>query len=209
MRVAMLGGSGRTGRLVVQELVRRGHEVMALVRDASGDGFGPGVTEVVGPIRDVDALRGLVTGADAVVSALGPRRGDRTLHRDVAPLLVEAMRQAHMTRFVGISGAGMDVAGDAKSGRDRVVSALMQRLGGAMVADKAGEQLVWASSGLDWTLVRAPRLTGAPATGRVEHHAHSSPRRTSIGRADLAVFVVDCVEHGGYVRRAPLVAGAV
>ena len=53
-----------------------------------------------------------MTAADAVVSALGPRRGDRTLHRHVAAALIEAMRDAGVRRFVGVSGAGIDVPGD-------------------------------------------------------------------------------------------------
>ncbi|WP_431192014.1 NmrA family NAD(P)-binding protein, partial [Staphylococcus aureus] len=32
MRVAVLGATGATGRLVVDELVRRGHTVVALTR---------------------------------------------------------------------------------------------------------------------------------------------------------------------------------
>ncbi|QJY51166.1 NAD(P)H-binding protein (plasmid) [Pseudonocardia broussonetiae] len=43
MRVGVLGGTGRTGRLVVAEFVRRGHEVAALARDPATAGLGPGV----------------------------------------------------------------------------------------------------------------------------------------------------------------------
>ncbi len=112
-----------------------------------------------------------------------------------------------MRRFVGMSGAGIDVPGDHKSWRDRVVSALLQRLGGQTVRDKALERQAWADSGLDWTLVRPPRLVDRPATGRVEHSASSSPRRTSIPRADLAAFLADLVDRPDYVQQAPLVAG--
>ena len=33
MKIAVLGATGRTGRLLVPELVRRGHSVSVLVRD--------------------------------------------------------------------------------------------------------------------------------------------------------------------------------
>ena len=33
MRLLVLGATGRTGRLVVAEALRRGHDVVALVRD--------------------------------------------------------------------------------------------------------------------------------------------------------------------------------
>ena len=208
MTVGVLGATGRTGRLVVAELAGRGVPVRVLVRAGSVTGFGPGVTVVTGQARDPRSLHELVSGADGVVSALGPRKGDRTLHRDVAPLLVAAMRGAGAARFVGISGAGMDVPGDAKSLRNRLISAVMRRVAGSMVQDKAGEYAVWAASGLDWTLVRPPRLTDAPAGSRVEHAAHTSPRGTAIGRADLAAFVVDCVLQRAHVGEAPLVAAA-
>ncbi len=206
MRVAVLGATGATGRLLVEELARRGHTVVALTRSQDPDGP-DAVTWVVGDARDPRALGVLVDDADAVVSALGPRRGDDTLHRDVAPLLVAAMRAAGVRRLVGVSGAGIDVPGDRKSRRDRVVSALLQRLGGQTVRDKALERETWAGSGLDWTLVRAPRLVDGPLTGRVEHSAHHSPRRTSLTRADLAVFLADLVARPDYVGQAPLVAG--
>ena len=206
VQVAVLGATGGTGRQVVAELLERGHEVVALVRDPAGSGLPEQVRTVRGTARDRAAIAALVAGGDAVVSALGPRRGDTTLHREAAAGLVEAMRSAGCRRFVGVSGAGIDVPGDAKRLRDRVVSRLVQRLGGEAVRDKAHEREVWATSGLDWTLVRPPRLGDGPATGRVEHSATRSARATSISRADLARFVVDCVEQGLYVGAAPLVA---
>jgi putative NADH-flavin reductase len=206
VRVALLGATGATGRLLVDELVQRGHTVVALTRTQQPGGS-DALTWVVGDARDPESLAALMDGADVVVSALGPRRGDSTLHRDVAPLLVAAMRKAGVRRFIGVSGAGIDVPGDRKSRRDRVISALLQRLGGQTVQDKVLEQRTWADSGLDWTLVRAPRLIDGPPTGRVEHSPDRSPRRTSITRADLAVFLTDLAGGPDYVGQAPLVAG--
>lgn len=206
MQVAVLGATGATGRLVVEELVRRGHHVAALARTTPT--VGPSAVRwVEGDARDAAALTALVGGADAVVSALGPRTGDATLHREVAPHLIAAMQVAGVRRFVGVSGAGIDVPGDRKSTRDRLISALVRRFGGEAVRDKAVERELFAATDLDWTLVRPPRLVDGPATGSVEHAAHESPRRTSLTRADLAAFVADLVERPQYVRQAPLVAG--
>lgn len=203
MKIAMLGATGRTGRLVIDELARRGHDVVALVRDPVRAGLPAEVAVLEGEARG--PLGPLLVGADAVVSALGPVGNDPTLHREVAVALVEAMTVAGVRRFIGVSGAGIDVAGDEKSRRDRVISALMARFGGAMVADKAAEHMIWAASGLDWTLVRPPRLVDSPVVGRVEHHARSSPRATAVSRGDLASFLVDCLEQRSYVGAAPLV----
>jgi putative NADH-flavin reductase len=208
VKIAVLGATGRTGRPLVEELLRRGHHVVAVARDPAGTALPDGVEVVRGDVRDADVLRRAVAGADAVVSALGPRKGDPRLHRDVAPLLVGVMRDAGVRRFVGVSGAGVDADGDRKSRRDRVISGIIRRLPGDAVKDKVLEYQVWRDSGLDWTLVRPPRLQEGPATGAVEHHASTSPRSTSIRRSDLAAFLADEVEQGRYIGKAPLVAEA-
>jgi uncharacterized protein YbjT (DUF2867 family) len=209
MKIGVLGATGRTGRPLVEELLRRGHDVTVLVRSPGKLGaLNDRVTVVTGDSRDAAALARLVAGADAVVSALGPVDKDPTLHRETAARLVPAMEAAGVDRFVGVSGAGIDVPGDRKSRRDTVISWLIQRLGGDVVEDKPAEYAVWAGGALTWTLVRPPRLQDGPATGRVEHDAHRSPRRTSITRGDLAAFLADVVEQGLYPRQAPLVATA-
>ncbi len=207
MKVAVLGATGRTGRALVRELLRRRHDVAVLVRDPAklGDVAGD-VRVVTGDSRDEAALASLVAGTDAVISALGPTAKEATLHRDTATALVRVMRQAGVSRFVGVSGAGIDVPGDQKSGSAKAISFLIQRLGGAVVKDKPAEYDVWASSGLDWTLARPPRLKDGGGDGAVDHDAHRSVKATWIDRADLAAFLVDAVEQRLYPSQAPFVA---
>lgn len=209
MKVALVGATGRTGRLLMVELLRRGHQVTVLVRDPARLGEAAGqVRTVVGDSRDVIALAALLDDADAVLSALGPTAKEPTLHRDTAAALVPAMEAAGVRRFIGISGAGIDVPGDRKALRDRLISALIARLGGPVVADKPAEYQIWAGSGLDWTLVRPPRLRDGEATGAVQHDAHRSTSSTSMRRADLAAFLVDVLEGDLYVQAAPFAATA-
>ncbi|GAA2357583.1 hypothetical protein Cme02nite_51310 [Catellatospora methionotrophica] len=207
MKIALIGATGRTGRHLLTTLVERGHTVTALARDSNRVPAGvPALTVVTGEATDADALRQLTAGADAVVSALGPTGKQPDLHTCTARALVQIMAEQGPQRFVGISGAGVNAPGDRKSGRDKMISFLINTLGGAVVEDKPAELAVWAASDLDWTLVRPPRLTDSPATGKVEHHAHESTRQTKIARADLAAFVADVVEQRLYLRRAPFVA---
>ena len=113
------------------------------------------------------------------------------------------MRERGPRRFVGVSGAGVDVPGDEKATRDRVISGLIMRLGGEAVKDKPAEYAVWSGSDLDWTLVLPPRLNDEPGTGAVEHDPRRSTKSTKLSRADLAAFLLDVAEQGLYVRAAP------
>lgn len=209
MKIALIGATGRTGTLVLDELLRRDHTVTVLVRDpATLTTTHERLTVIPGDSRDPEALARLVDGADAVLSALGPTARDASLHTDTANALIAVMQRAGLTRFVGVSGAGIDVPGDEKSLSARLISKVIQTFGGAVVQDKPAEYAAYAASDLDWTLVRPPRLTNGPATGRLEHHAHRSTTSTKITRADLATFLVTAAEQGLYIRQAPFVATA-
>ena len=206
MKIAVIGATGRTGRLLVTELLRRGHSVTVLVRDpARLDDLSGRVEVIVGDSRTRADLDRLVAGVDAVVSALGPTAKEGSLHTDTATALVDAMGAAGVTRFVGVSGAGIDVPGDQKSTSAKLISRTIQAIGGEVVKDKPAEYAVYDASDLDWTLVRPPRLIDGGPT-QLEHDAHRSTRSTKMTRADLAVFLADVVEQGLYSRQAPFAA---
>lgn len=73
MKVAITGGSGVVGRSVVRHLVVEGHQVVALARSAgsAAELERLGASPVNGDVLDIDALRGLVTGADRVFHIAG------------------------------------------------------------------------------------------------------------------------------------------
>ena len=73
MRVAVLGGSGRIGRDVLTWALAAGHEVAALARDPASLPGAAGLTVITGDATDAGAVAEVLAGADAVVSALGPR----------------------------------------------------------------------------------------------------------------------------------------
>ena len=61
MNVAVLGATGRTGRLLVTELLVRGHDVTVLVREPARLGELAGrVSVVTGDTRDPGALGRLI-----------------------------------------------------------------------------------------------------------------------------------------------------
>jgi len=209
VKLALIGATGRTGTHALAAALERGHDVTVLVRDP--DKLDPktraAVRVVVGDSTNPGALADLLTDVDAVVSALGPTGKEGDLHTRTAGALIAIMARTGPRRFVGVSGAGIDVPGDRKTVVNKAISALIQLLGGNVVKDKPAEHAAWAASELDWTLVRPPRLVDGPASTRpLEHDAHRSTRSTKITRADLGAFLIDVIERDLYARNAPFVA---
>ena len=72
MKIALIGASGRTGRIVVTDALARGHQVVAVTRaDGASEPDDDKLINARADARDVDALKRALVGADAVVSALG------------------------------------------------------------------------------------------------------------------------------------------
>lgn len=211
MKIALIGATGRTGIHALTAALDRGHDVRVLVRDPSKlpAEARDRVSVVIGDSTDPTTLADLLTGVEAVVSALGPTGKQADLHTRTAQALISLMEATGPRRFVGVSGAGIDVPGDQKAPKDKAISWLIRTLGGNVVKDKPAEYAAWAASSLNWTLVRPPRLVDGPAsTTPLEHDAHRSTRSTKITRADLGGFLIDVAERDLYPRTAPFVAMA-
>jgi uncharacterized protein len=111
MKVALYGATGRAGSRILQELVRRGHQVIAVQREARLRASSEGVTWVRGDLSQVsgtpEAICETIRGADAVVSAYAPP-GDATDELiGVCQRLAEAVAQTGVARLVVVGGAGV------------------------------------------------------------------------------------------------------
>jgi putative NADH-flavin reductase len=192
VRIVLLGASGRTGREVVSQALAQGHEVVAVAR--AGSEVPDGVEVVRAGLDDTVAMEGAVRGADAVVSALGPRdRGPTTVCADGAAAAVAAMRATGVRRLVVVSAAGLPGEGDDLPTR-WVVKPILQRVFRHPYADMARMEEIVRESGLDWTIVRPPRLVDGARTDRyrrtLDRHVHAGHQ---VSRADVAAEVLRAV----------------
>ncbi len=111
------------------------------------------------------------------------------------------MNRHGVRRLVALSGAGITIVGERKPLSGRVLSAAVGLIVRHVVESKRREYVVFRDSGLDWTLVRPPRVVEGEPTGRVASGA--TPARRQVTEGDLADFMVGQVSDRSYVRAAP------
>ena len=205
--ILVLGATGGTGRLIINQAVARGYEVTALVRSAEKVGDLKGAHLIVGDARDEATLRKALKGQDAVISALGtpasPFR-EVTLLSTVTRTLVNAMKAEHVSRLVAITGMGAgDSAGHGGVVFDRLIFPLLLR---KVYADKNRQEAIIRDSGLDWVLVRPSVLNDKPGSHTLRALTDLSAfHGGTIARADVACFVLDQVSDDSFLHRAPLI----
>jgi hypothetical protein len=79
MRVAILGASGATGRLLVEEALGRGLEVTAIARDPARIPVPdqPRLRKVAADVRDAGSVARAVADSEVLLSGLGIAKGDK------------------------------------------------------------------------------------------------------------------------------------
>jgi putative NADH-flavin reductase len=164
---------------------------------------GAGLRVVTADVMDPGAIAGAVAGADAVLTAIGPRvSGPSTVSADSAASIIAAMRRTGVRRLLTVSGSIVDDAGEGPI-MSRLVKPLARRtfLKNVCADMRRGEEVVRAS-GLDWTIMRPPRLTDKPAAGRYRTALDRNlPRGVTVSRADLAACMLALIADQEAVHR--------
>jgi uncharacterized protein YbjT (DUF2867 family) len=109
MRVAVIGGTGEVGSLVVRELAARGDEVRAVSRRAPRAGKLPaGAEHAAADLKSGAGLSAALAGVEVVVEAANDRRGAREVLVDGTLRLLAAEAEAGVRHHVAISIVGCD-----------------------------------------------------------------------------------------------------
>lgn len=117
MKIALLAASGRAGSTILAELMSRGHEVIAVVRnlDRLPSDLPASVTRIQADLNDEEQIVKIIAGADAVVSAFGPSSSDSRYTTDqsytdqlvgVTENAIAAVKKAGIPRLLVVGGAG-------------------------------------------------------------------------------------------------------
>jgi uncharacterized protein YbjT (DUF2867 family) len=99
MTILVTGATGNVGRQVVEQLVKRGANVRALVRDPAKANLPTGVTVARGDLLDVDSLRSALSGVSTVflLNAVVPDEFTQAL------IALNLVREAGVERIVYLS----------------------------------------------------------------------------------------------------------
>jgi putative NADH-flavin reductase len=206
MRIAVFGATGRTGVPLVRRALNRGHEVVAFVRSPGKlDVEDDALTVVEGDAYTGEGVAEAVAGADAVASVLGQTgSGPDDLLTVAGDHVLAAMRDHGVDRLVTLVGAGVRLPGESVSLTGRIVGTALKLLQPEVLEDAENHVDSVRATELRWTVVRAPRLSEDPGTGNFEA-GDVTPGRKAIPRADVATFVLDCIEEDTFVHELPRV----
>jgi uncharacterized protein YbjT (DUF2867 family) len=193
MELAVFGGTGRTGRALLATSLAHGWQVRAFVRTQAGASLPlpPGLVVVHGFPDYLPDIVTAVEGTDGVCCVVGPHaRSPEAFCAAMTQRIVEAMRSVRVRRLVCLTGAMIGAGPGNVSPAMRAMARLFRWHAPDLAADRAQQEAVVMASGLDWTLVKPPRLTDGAAAGVVHADAVLPVGlRNRVSRRDLAEFI--------------------
>src|SRR5258708_38856302 len=104
MKVVLFGASGMIGSRVLDELLSRGHPVIAVVRHPEKVEAAGGVTAVQGDLTSAASVTVTATGADAAISAYSPSLTDPGKLVEATRSLLAGLAEAGVQRLIMVGG---------------------------------------------------------------------------------------------------------
>jgi putative NADH-flavin reductase len=200
MKIAVFGGTGRTGIHVVKKALAQGHEVVVLARTPEKLTVQDEKFSIVqGDVTDQSAVDQTVNGADAVISTLAPTLvGMQNI--------IASMKKAQIRRIVATSGAGVYRTGDEPPFSSKVISWIIKTFSKQAYEESLAIANALQDSGLEWTLVRAPRLVDKPASNQLYIGPLNKNMKTTLAREDYAKFLVTAVNDDDLIGQSPVLS---
>lgn len=212
MKVALIGATGFVGAGVLDELLRRGHEVVALVRKPEALAEREHVQFVKADVLKADEVQRAVAGCDAVVSAYNAGWTNPNIYDDFmqgSRSIVQGVKAAGIQRYVVVGGAGsLYVNGQQLVDSPDFPAAIKP---GAIAARDMYTELQKEQS-LDWTVLSpavgfhggsAAQSKGRTAqyrTGKDEPLMQADGQPGDISVQDLAVALVDALDKREHIK---------
>jgi uncharacterized protein YbjT (DUF2867 family) len=212
MKLAIFGATGPSGKLLVHKALSAGHAVTVYARNPSKLSGLAGVTVVQGELTESDAIARAVGGQDAVLSLLGPtRRSTGTPVADGTRLIVKAMQAAGVKRLIATATPSAADPLDGSALSFRLVVAGIKAFAGSAYTEIVTTAQVVRDSGLDWTLVRLPMLSNAPASKPAAAGYLGDPRiklfsLSSLSRETLTDFMLAQLTDRTWLHKAPVLS---
>ena len=196
IKVVVAGATGRAGRLIVDELVKRDYSVIAMIikpfDPPEPEGLKGSQIEIrEGSLEDQEMIKKVMEGADYLISAIGstkPFSGKTFEKVDVQGNynLAIGAKESGIKQFILISSTG---AGNSKDAMGCIYKFMM----GTVIKAKTKMEEKIKETGIPYTIIRPGGYTEKPVSGKI---AISEGGKVSglVSRQEIATVCVDAIE---------------
>ncbi len=202
-KIAILGGTGKSGKYLLKRLIENGCIVKVLTRHPDKIKDHDPSTEIVsGDARNYKSIFSLLFGCDVVISTLGQPAGEAPIFSQASKNVLVAMKQLNITRYIVTTGLSVNTPLDRKDSATQFATEWMYKNFPETTLDKQLEYEHLSQSVADWTMVRLPLIIQTDdkfPTGVSLDNCSGG----AVSSTDLADFLISLISEDTYNRKCP------
>ena len=204
MKILVLGANGRTGKLVVDYALSRGHQVAGLVK-SSWDDAPANVKVVVGDVNNYEDIYKALPGIDVVISTVGHVKGsDKRMQTNMIDNIIRAIGSTdYGIKIVSLTGTGVRLKGDMITPIDLLLNIAVKVLDSNRVKDGTEHFKHLQESSINWSVVRVLKLTSG--NSMQYRLSENGPAKTFVSRLEVARALVEVAESSSWDKKAPII----
>ena len=213
MKILLLGATGRTGKLILKELLGQRYQINCLVREPEKiNETNKNLTVLKGSPQNFSDLRKAFKGCDAIISALNiSRKSDFPWSKlktppnflsEVTRNIISLTKAKEVRRIIVCSAWGV---AETKTQIPFWFRLLIHYSNiGIAYRDHENQENELKKSSLNWTIVRPSVLTNFKRKRKVIESYQNSPKpKLTISRENVAKFMVDALTRNELIRQIP------
>lgn len=204
MKIAVIAANGRSGREFVKKALLAGYQVKAGVFNGRIPDE-KNLEVITCNATDVEQMRNLIHGCDAVVSFIGHVKGSpKTVQTDAIRNAIEAMKSEKVSRIVSLTGTGVRFPGDSPSIIDRILNIAVNIIDPNRLNDGIMHAKILRDSNLDWTIIRVLKLQNTKPRPFVLKF--NGPAKLITSRSEVADAVLMSLADPNMVKQSPVIS---
>lgn len=210
IKIAVIGGTGKSGKYLIKQLISQGIQLKALVRNPENFTVNSPLVEIIhGNAADYTTILELIEGCDAVISTLGLGipASEKNIFSTATTNILRAMEYHNIKRYIVITGLNVDTPFDNKSPKTKFATDWMYTNYPLTTQDKQLEYSILTKCAIDWTLVRLPMIEQTDTECEIQVNMEDCPG-DAISATALAVFLINQLSDDHYIQKSPFIANA-
>ncbi|SHG60605.1 NAD(P)-dependent oxidoreductase [Flavobacterium defluvii] len=205
-KVAVLGGGGRTGKYLVNQLLKEGFNLKLLIRNPQNFEIQNSKIEIIqGDALDLESIKLLLKDCQAVISTIGQRKDEPLVASDVTKNVLGVMNDYKIERYVLLAGLNIDTPFDKKSPKTIMATDWMKANFPVIQEDRQKAYDLLVASNINWTQVRVPFIEFSDISSEIAVNVEDC-LGDKISAFDIAVFMVKELIKSNYSRQSPFIS---
>lgn len=205
-KVAVLGGGGRTGKYIVNQLLAQGFSLQLLLRNPENFEIQNSNLKIIqGDALDFESIKLLLKDCQAVVSTIGQRKDEPLVASVATNNILQAMNDYGIQRYLLLAGLNIDTPFDKKSEKTQMATDWMKANFPVIQEDRQKAYDLLVKSNLNWTQVRVPFIEFTDISEEISINLEDC-LGDKISAIDITRFMVQEMTESKFSKKSPFIS---